>query len=171
MTKKKFSQIFIEKKIRQKSFGVLSTVSPKGWAQSTGVLYGVSDPSVELKLYILTGRDYKKTQNILSNPQVSFVITYPHYYFRFAPASTIQFQAKAKILPVTNQFALQSFKKKRVLRMTIDWTDDDDEKDQYVFLELKPIKRYNCYGVGYSFIELARNAEDASYKVEIGQNQ
>lgn len=167
MNKKKFSLTFIEKKIREKSFGVLSTVSPKGWAQSTGVLYGVSDPSVDLKLYILTGRDYKKTQNILLNSHVSFIITYPHYYFRFAPASTIQFQAEAKILPVTNEFALQSFKKKKALRMTIDWTDDDEEKDHLVFFELQPLRRYNCYGVGYSIMELARNAENASYQVAI----
>lgn len=167
MVKKNFSIEFIEKKIRQKSFGIISTVSEKGWSQSSGVLYGVSDLSDDLALYILTGKDYKKTKNIANNPHTSFVIPFPHYYFRFAPASTIQFQAETTLVPVTDEKASQSFTKKRILKMMIDWTDDDSEKDQYVFIKLKPVKRFNCYGVGYSIFYLARNTESASYQVEL----
>ena len=76
MNSKKFNIKFIEKKIRQKSFGILSTVSEKGFAQSTGVLYGISAESIDFHLYIITGKNYKKTKNIIHNPNVSFVITY-----------------------------------------------------------------------------------------------
>ena len=167
MKDKSFSVEYIEKKIRKKSFGILSTVSPKGWSQSSGVMYGSSTSSEPLKLYIITDKKYKKTQNIINNSHVSFVITFPRYYIRFAPASTIQFQATAKILPMTDKTALEIFKKKRILRDLTDFTDDDYIKDEFVFIELSPVKRYNCYGVGYSILELARNTEEATYQVEI----
>ncbi|MFW9928601.1 MAG: pyridoxamine 5'-phosphate oxidase family protein [Candidatus Thorarchaeota archaeon] len=167
MTKKNITAQFIEKKIRSKSFGVLSTVSPKGWAQSTGVLYGVSESSDPLNLYIITGRDYTKIKNIMKNQKVSFVITFPHYYFRFAPASTIQFQSIAEILPVKDEKALKAFSKKRVLKMMIDLTEEDYEKEELVFIKLTPKKRYNCYGIGFSIIELARNTEAGFFVVDI----
>lgn len=167
MAKKTFSIEFIEKKIRQKSFGIIGTVSEKGWVQSSGVLYGVSEPSDEFALYILTGKDYKKTKNITKNSHVSFVIPFPHYYFRFTPSSTIQFQAQATIVPVTDKMALHSFSKKKILKMMIDWTDDDPNKDQYIFIKLTPVKRFICYGVGYSIFYLARNSESATYQVEL----
>ena len=119
MKQKNFTSEFIEKMIRKKSFGILSTVSPNNWSQSTGVVYGVTDKSEKLKLYIITSKNYKKTQNISKNPHVSFVITFPHYYIRFAPASTVQFQALAKILPMTDKGAIHSFYKKRILRNLI----------------------------------------------------
>ena len=42
---------YVEKKIRKKTFGILSTVSPKNRAHSTGILYGVSSPEVPFCLY------------------------------------------------------------------------------------------------------------------------
>lgn len=170
MSNKKFTKNFVEKKIRAKSFGVLSTVSPLGRAQSSGVLYGVSDITEKCKLFILTGLDYKKTHNIMKNPHVSFTITFPHYYFRFAPASTIQFQALAKILSIDDQKAINSFKTKRILRDMLGWLDTkEDLKDheRMVFIELTPMGKYNCYGVGYSIIELAKKAHNATYQVGI----
>ena len=153
--------------IRKKSFGIISTVSPNGWSQSSGVLYGVSEPLDELKVYIFTGKNYKKTQNKMNNPHVSFLIPFPHYYFRFAPSSTIQFQSIAKILPLSDETALHSFTKKKILKSITDLTEEDIKKDDMVFIELKPYKRYSCYGIGFSLLQLAKNPENASYGVEI----
>ena len=170
MTDSSFSKAFIEDKIRRKTFGVLSTVSPKGKAQSSGVLYGVSEKNSELKLYILTSIEYKKVQNIMKNPYVSFTITFPHYYFRMAPSSTIQFQAKARLLSANDPKAINSFEQKRVLRMMLkrdNFQDHQKEQEDLVFLELTPLKRYNCYGVGYSFLQLIKDVEDGFYQIEI----
>lgn len=167
MTSHSFTIEFIEKMIRKKSFGILSTVSPKGWSQSTGVLFGVSEPTEEFILYIFTDKSYKKTLNIMNNNHVSFLIPFPHFYLRFVPSSTIQFQSQAKILPLSNQKAMNSFKKKRILKSMTNVTEEDYNKDELVFIELKPYKKYNCYGVGYSLLQLSRNPENASYQIII----
>lgn len=166
MNNSKLTRSYIENQIRKKTFGVLSTVSPKGRAQSSGVLYGVSDSSEVLKIYILTGKNYKKVENIAKNPNVSFTITFPHYYFRMVPASTIQFQASARLVSIDDEKALRSYKKKRILRMVLNW-DDEYEKEDMVFIELIPISKYNCYGVGFPFIHLARHASDAFYQIKM----
>jgi hypothetical protein len=36
---------FIEAQLRKKTFGVLSTISPSGSLQTTGILYAVSPPA------------------------------------------------------------------------------------------------------------------------------
>lgn len=167
MKTESISKTYIERMIRKKSFGIISTVSPNGWSQSTGVLFGVSEPLDDFKVYIFTGKSYKKTQNIMNNPHVSFLIPFPHYYFKFAPSSTIQFQSIAKILPLSDQTALHSFTKKRILKSITDLTEEDIEKDDLVFIELTPHKKYNCYGIGFSLLQLAKNPENASYSVEI----
>jgi general stress protein 26 len=76
---------FIEKQIRKKSFGINSTVTPKGHAHSTGIMYGVSLPEKKFALYSTSSETYKKVRNIKKNPHISFVVPFPHYYLRMIP--------------------------------------------------------------------------------------
>ena len=82
---------YIEKQIRKKTFGILGTVSPKGWAHNSGILYGVSAPKSPFAIYVMIDKSFKRVRNIKNNPQVSLLIPYPHYYLRMIPSSTIQF--------------------------------------------------------------------------------
>ncbi|MCG3222227.1 MAG: pyridoxamine 5'-phosphate oxidase family protein, partial [Candidatus Heimdallarchaeota archaeon] len=112
MNKKNFSFSFIEKMVRTKTFGIINTVNQDGSPHSTGVLYGVSSPEKKFALYIATSKKYKKAVNIKRNPTVSFIITFPHHYLRFAPSSTITFSGKAEILPFENKELLAIFYEK-----------------------------------------------------------
>ena len=157
----------IERLIRRKTFGILSTVSTKGFSQSTGVLYGVSQ-SDEFCLYIYTYGSYRKTQNIKNNPKVSFVIPFPHHFFRFVPANTIAFQATAEIIPIDNLDANHAFRTHRVLKMMI---DDSEPDSGTLFLKLRPGKRLHVYGLGNSILELRKSHETGNYDVEIPSNR
>lgn len=90
---------YIERQLRGKSFGIIGTITGNERSHSTAVCYGMSPPSEKFALYILTGRDTKKIRNIVKNPEVSFVEPFPHRILSFVPASCIQFQGKAEVLP------------------------------------------------------------------------
>lgn len=113
-TKTIYSRTFdlIEKYIRKKTFGILSTVSPRGRAHSTGILYGVSPLESKFSLYLITLKEYVKVRNIMSNPYISFVIPFPHHYLRFVPSSCVYFQGIAKIVSFDNPEPQKVFNQK-----------------------------------------------------------
>jgi len=98
LNEKEFNFSFVEKQIRKKSFGVLTTINKNGTPHTTGILYGVSPTSSKFALYSLTSKNYKKVRNIKRDPRVSFLIPFPHYYIRFAPSSTVTFQGIPMVL-------------------------------------------------------------------------
>ncbi|OLS29503.1 MAG: hypothetical protein HeimAB125_22450, partial [Candidatus Heimdallarchaeota archaeon AB_125] len=79
MSKLKLDFKFIEREIRNKSFGILNTINPDGNPHTTGILYGVSKPEVEFALYLLTSMYYRKVKNIQRYENVSFVLPFPHH--------------------------------------------------------------------------------------------
>jgi general stress protein 26 len=155
---------FIERAIRKKRFGVLSTISPKGWAQSSGVQYGVTPRDSSLALHILTDKRYKKVRNIQKNPRISFTIPYPHYYLRFIPPATITFQGTAEILPFEDSEARKSFTKKSLRRM-IRFTEESVYRETAVFLKLNPLRRISCFGVGISLVKMMKDPEAGYYSI------
>ncbi|MFX0061809.1 MAG: pyridoxamine 5'-phosphate oxidase family protein [Candidatus Hermodarchaeota archaeon] len=157
---------FVEKEIRKKQFGILSTISPKEWAQSSGVHYGVSPKALNFALYILTDSSYKKVQNIQKYPRISFAIPYPHYYLRFIPPGTISFQGTAEILPFEDSDARKSYTKSSQRRM-IRYTEQSAYKETAVFLKIKPNKRISCFGLGVKLSEMMKDPEAAHYSVLI----
>lgn len=159
----------IESHIRKKDYGILGTIDHQGFPHSTSVLYGVSSPIEKFAIYVVTGRSYKKTKNIERNPNISFVIPYPHHIFRFVPSNCIQFQGIAKILPITDKLGIESFQKNRVLRMTAD--DALNDKDEYVLLKIIPKKVIFGYGIGMSIVELRDNHESGSFRCVIPNNR
>ena len=50
MDKKEFTFEFVEKHVRKKSFGILTTIDRKGRPHSTGIVYGVSPPESKFSL-------------------------------------------------------------------------------------------------------------------------
>ncbi|MFX1440493.1 MAG: pyridoxamine 5'-phosphate oxidase family protein, partial [Promethearchaeota archaeon] len=112
-----FSFDFIEKEVRKKTFGVLSAVDANGQPHSTGVLYGVSPPESKFALFVVTSESSAKVRHIRRNPNVSLVVTFPHYYIRFAPASYVMFRGTAEFVPLDDSDGQWAFNQKRILRM------------------------------------------------------
>ncbi|MFX1521105.1 MAG: pyridoxamine 5'-phosphate oxidase family protein [Promethearchaeota archaeon] len=167
MTKRSFTFEFVEEQIRKKSFGTLSTVSPKGRAHSTGMLYGVSPPGSKFYLYCLTGKIYTKVRNIENNSYVAFVIPFPHYYFRFAPSSCVAFQGTAELVPYDDQEARKAYGQKRILKMVLKQVKDLDRERKRIFIKIKPNRKIFCYGLGIGIMKIRKDAAAAAYTVMI----
>ena len=159
---------FVEKKIRKMTFGILTTVNSNGIPHSVGMLYGVSSPKAKFSLYCLTGKNYKKVRNIKENPNIAFVIPYPHHLLRFVPSSCVQFQGKAETLSFDNPEAQEAFSKRNILKMNIKQAESmDADTNDLVFIKIKPNQKIFCYGLGISLRELSKNVESGGYSVLI----
>lgn len=168
MPKEKPSFEYVESQLRKKTFGVLGTVDSKNRPHSTGILYGVAPKEYPFTLYIGTSKKYRKTKNIQNNPGVSFVVTFPHYYLRFAPASVVQFQGKAEILPFDDPVGRAAFQTSRILRMSLDTEIDHSD---LVFIKIIPDSKIFCYGVGIGLMELMRNPHESDYSVFVPEER
>jgi nitroimidazol reductase NimA-like FMN-containing flavoprotein (pyridoxamine 5'-phosphate oxidase superfamily) len=146
------------------TFGILSTVNSNGSLQTTGILYGVSPPSAPFRLYLITDPSYLKVRNIRRNPEVSFLVPYPHHFLRFVPASCISFPGTAKIVPDDDPEGRAAFQSSRILRMNL---EEAARMEETVFIKIRPKRRMHCYGVGFGLLELMRNSAGAGYSVEI----
>ncbi|MCP8305067.1 MAG: pyridoxamine 5'-phosphate oxidase family protein [archaeon] len=140
----------IKKLIKKNSFCVLSTISSEGKPHTVGMIYYARG----LDIYILTGRQTKKVQNISINPQVAVVIQVP-YIFRFIPPRVIQFQGRAEILPITDPTANKVYK----------WRIPQ-EVDGY-FIHIQPERKIWTHGIGMSMIKRARHPEKAERTITI----
>lgn len=155
---------FVEKQIRKKSFGVISVIDSKDRPHATGVIYAIPPRPNKLAFYILTGTDYKKTEYIRRNPNVSFAITFPHYWLRFVPANVVHFQGRAEILPFSDAVGQEAFQQSRITRMNL---NSDYEESEMVFLKIVPPKKLNVYGLGISIMDMRSDHTNAGYKVEV----
>lgn len=164
-----FSFDFIEKEVRKKTFGVLTAIDSKGRPHSTGILYGVSPPESKFALYILTMDGYAKVRHIRRNPNVSLVVTFPHYYIRFAPASYVMFRGTAELVPFIDSDAQWAFSQKRVLRMN--QGIDPEILERALFIKMNPEPTVFCYGVGIGIMKLRSELGAGDYKVTIPANR
>jgi hypothetical protein len=155
---------FIEAQLRKKTFGVLSTANPDGSLQSTGILYAVSPPGAAFRLYLLTERSYLKARNVARNPQVSFLVPYPHRLLPFVPASCISFPGTAEIGPLDDPEGRAAFTGNRILRMNL---AESDAAADGIFLLIRPKRSMHCYGIGMGVVQIARNPAEAGYSVEV----
>jgi len=147
-------------------FGVLSTVTPKGHAHSTGILYAVSPPETPFSIYVMTGEKYRKTRNITKNPSVAFVVPFPHHFLRFVPSSCVQFQGWAEVLPIDHPGGRESFQSSMILRKSLE-AEELVAEEKAVFVRIKPAGKLSVYGLGYSLLEMSRNVTGVSYSVAI----
>ncbi|MFX1574389.1 MAG: pyridoxamine 5'-phosphate oxidase family protein [Promethearchaeota archaeon] len=160
---------FIEKEIKKKTFGIISTIDQNGQSHSTGIVYGTAPSKSKFVLYILTDRNYKKVKNIENNNSVSFVIPFPHHILRFVPATCIQFQGIAQIVPFNDSEAQESFRNgSKILKTNLKQVKKMINKEErVVFIKVIPIKKLFCYGLGFSLMKLRKNIESGSYFVRI----
>ncbi|MFQ6125671.1 MAG: pyridoxamine 5'-phosphate oxidase family protein [Candidatus Heimdallarchaeota archaeon] len=170
MNKHQFTFSFIEKQIRKKTFGILTTINQDGTPHSTGILFGVSPPFSKFVLYFFTSREYKKVRNIKRNPYVSLIIPFPHYYIRFAPSGTVTFNGKADFISIDDIDVHDIFSKKRVLRLVIKEIETQDT-ESLTFVRIIPNPKVLCFGVGYNVFKLRKDHRQGGYSVIIPQER
>jgi general stress protein 26 len=161
-----FTFSFIEKKIRSKTFGILTTINKDGTPHSTGMLFGVSPPSSKFALNFFTSLKYKKVRNIKRNPNVSLIIPFPHYYIRFAPSGTVTFNGKAKLSSINDNNVKNTFAKKRVLRLVLKEIENQGG-ESFTFIQLIPNPKVLCFGIGFNVFKLRRGHKQGGYSVRI----
>lgn len=167
----KFTFDYIERQLRKKSFGVLSTISQDGRPHSVGVVYGVSTSAQPFCLYVITRPVLKKARNIQRNPTVSFVVPFPHYIFRPLPPSCIQFQGRAEIISIEDPAAVKAFRSSIVLRRSVEHSLNLGES---VFIRIVPDERIFSFGIGagvLKFLMASQNKNLGNYFVVVPENR
>jgi hypothetical protein len=166
MNSHRFDFEFVEKEVRRRTFGVLTTIDSEGRPHSTGILYGVAPPQSRFALYMLSVESYAKVRNIRRNPNTSLVITFPHHYLRFVPANYAMFRGASEIVALDDHDGQWAFRQHRILRFNITSAKEETLQNA-VFIKLVPEPTLFCYGLGMSIMEIRRSHETGSYKVEI----
>ncbi len=156
----------VEKKVREKNFGILSTISPSGWVQSSAVQYAVSQRESIFALYVLSDGTYVKVKNIQQNPKISFLIPFPHHILRFIPAPTVSFQGTAEVVPFDDPVARAVYTGRAQKRM-VRFTESSKYRETAVFLRLTPIRKLTCFGLGIKLTEMMKDPLNARYTVLI----
>ena len=159
----------IERELRKKTFGILSTVDPKGRPHATGLIFAVSSPEDSFAIYMITQRKSAKVRYIKNNPNVSLLVTFPHYYLKFIPDSTIMFRGIAELTSTEDEEAQRAFAQKKLTRMNLE-LDPEVLKDSVV-IRIKPKSTVYCYGIGIGLNQLRKDPTAARYKVVIPQNR
>jgi hypothetical protein len=98
-------------------------------------------------LYLIMRPALKKARNIRNNPNVSFVVPYPHYLFRMLPPACIQFQGKAQFVPIDDPTALKVFQSSTVLRRSMMHSLDLGESK---FVKVTPDNKILSFGINAS---------------------
>lgn len=154
----------IEREIRRRSYGILSTVSREGRPHSTGVLYGVSARNRHFALFVLTDRRYKKARDIAVNDNVSFTIPITRRLPLFPPNS-IQFQGRATLLPLTDEEGKAAFGTSLLLRRTLSQLSQKTETSTFIRINPNPI--LYPYGIGFSLLNQMQAIGSAKGRSEV----
>ncbi len=158
----------VEKVMRQRTFGTLSTLSRDDGPHATGVVYAVAPPGDELTLFVTTRRSTVKVRNILRHQEIAFVIPVPHrVLFKFPPAA-IQFVGSAEILDKNDSRAVAAFRSswfhRRILaaeRRIV------NEHADMCFIAIRPCDTLFTYGGGMSALDVMRRPRDAIGRVRL----
>jgi Pyridoxamine 5'-phosphate oxidase len=160
-----FTFAYVETLLRTKNFGALTTITPGGKPHSVGVVYAVSPPGEPFCIYLITRPVLKKARNITNNPNVSFVVPFPHYVFRIVPPACIQFQGKAELIPIDNPAAVKVFQASIILRRSVRHSLNLGES---TFVRIVPDNKIFSFGIGaniWQFLLRSKNKNLRNYIV------
>jgi hypothetical protein len=168
-----FTFDYVEKQLRKKNFGVLTTVTREGKPHSVGVVYAVAPPSQQFFcLYLITRPVLKKARNIHDNPHVSFVIPFPHYLFPSIPPRCIQFQGRAELLPIDDDpVVIKAFQRSIVLKRSM---EHSLRLGQSIFIRIVPDKKIFCFGIGANLLRFmipSQNKNLGNFYVTVPENR
>jgi hypothetical protein len=167
-----FSFEYVEKQLQKKNFGILSTITPEGRPHSVGVVYAVAPPAQQFFcLYLITRPVLKKARNIRNNPNVSFVVPFPHHLFRSMPPKCIQFQGKAELLPIDDPIVVEAFQSSIVLKRSMEHSLRLSES---IFIRIVPDKKIFCFGIGANVLQFlipSQNKNLGNFYVVVPENR
>lgn len=167
-----FSFSFVERQLRKKNFGILTTITPKGKPHSVGVVYAMPPKGQPFCLYLITRRALKKARNIRSNVEVSFVVPFPHYLFRMIPPACIQFQGRAEeLIPIDDPIGVKAFQSSAVLRRSILHSTEIGES---TFIRIIPDNKIFSFGFNaniWKYLIRAKNKMLGNFYVDVPQSR
>lgn len=169
-----FTFDYVEKQLRKKNFGILTTVTSEGRPHSVGVVYAIPPPSQQqfFCLYLITRPVLKKARNIRGNPNVSFVVPFPHYLFTSIPPRCIQFQGKAELLPINDDpVIVKAFQRSIVLKRSMEHSLRLGES---IFIRIVPDKKIFCFGIGANLLKFlipSQNKNLGNFYVTVPENR
>ena len=166
-----FTFDYLENQLRKKRYGILGTVTPEGQPHSVGVVYGMPPRGQPFCLYLITRPVLRKARNIRSNPNVSFVVPFPHYFFRMLPPASIQFQGKAKFIPIDDPVATKTFQTSIVLHRSMKHSLDLGES---TFIRVLPDDKIFSFGINatiWQYFIRSKNKTLGNFHVVVPQDR
>lgn len=106
----------VERALRRRTFGTLSTLTERGAPHATGVVYAVSAAGEPLALYVTTRTTTRKVRNLRRRPEVAFVVPVPHRFLPVFPPRAIQFLGTATVVADDDAGANRAFESSWFLR-------------------------------------------------------
>jgi uncharacterized protein YhbP (UPF0306 family) len=158
----------VEKALRQRTFGTLSTLTEHGAPHATGVIYAVSAPDEPLALYVTTRTTTRKVRNLRAHPEVAFVVPVPHRFLAAFPPRAIQFLGTATIVAADDDGANRAFEGSWFLRRILATERRIvTEGGDMCFIRIRPNSTLFTYAMGMSVWDTLRKPRGAIGRVTI----
>ena len=158
----------IERALRRRTFGTLSTLTEQGRPHATAVVYAVSPAGEPLHLYVTTRTTTRKVRNIRTHPDVAFVIPVPRRFAPGFPPRSIQFQGTASVVSGSDEGAIRAFASSWFLRrILITERRIVAQGGELCFVRVHPDPTLFTYGIGVSLLENVRQPREAIRRVVI----
>jgi len=158
----------IERALRRRTFGTLSTLTEHGAPHATGVVYAVSAPGEPLALYVTTRTTTRKVRNLRAHPEVAFVVPVPHRFLPAFPPRAIQFLGTATIVAADDEGANRGFEGSWFLRRILATERRIvTEGGELCFIQIRPQGKLFTYGMGMSLLGNLRRPRGAIGRVTI----
>jgi hypothetical protein len=162
----------VEKALRRRTFGTLSTVTREGRPHATGVVYAVSPPGEPLCFYVTTDARNKKIDNVRSHADAAFVVPLFRPVLTMAPPACIQFQGTAEVVDAADEGALAAFRSTWFGRTILKTEHHIVAGDgQLCFIRIKPGPVMFTYGFGMSLLALRRRAGQGAARVLVPEER
>ncbi len=148
----------IDRILRRRSYGVLSTVSPAGYPHAAGVIYALAGDH----LYINTAATSRKARNIEQCDRIAMVIPVRRVPVG-GPPSAVQFQSTATLLAPSSDTVGQLLEQGQLGSIT---GHGELELPDSCFLQIALPDRLVTYGLGMPLLQLIRHPLDAAGVVD-----
>jgi Pyridoxamine 5'-phosphate oxidase len=155
------------RRLRGRSFAVLSTADDDARPHSAGVVYAVATQGAEI--YVMTRTHLMKARNIVSNRNVSLVVPLVRRLLWFLPPPSIQFQGTAEVLDRTHPGGKQAFESfflgRTIMKMYREFERRGETR--VCFLRIKPGPVMFAYAVDSPIWQLINRMEGGLVKIEV----
>jgi len=158
----------VERALRRRTFGTLSTLTERGTPHATGVVYAVSAPDEPLVLYVTTRTTTRKVHNLRTHSEVAFVVPVPRSFVPMIPPRAVQFLGTADVVGADDEGANRAFRSSWFLRRIL--TAERrivTEGGDLCFIRIGPRDTLFTYGMGMSLLQNVTRPRQAIGRVPI----